>query len=607
MRLGTKVTLWVLVPSLLILTVAGIVTLRRDQEAYQREIWEEAERLANILAISVTDALHRGSREELPRLVERAALHPGRFGIAIFSPEGQPLLHWGLGEGRLGMSPAELADLARSRRGRSGVETQGELSQRSFTVALQADGTLLGALKVFAGLQEIEAVLSRERDYFLGLLTVTSLVLILIIAVTIRRTVTLPLAGLMERIAALRSGRPVADTPVVGRDEVARLSLEFNALLQSLQETRQQLLRESEYARGVIQSISDGIIGVDRDRRIRAWNRSMVERYGIPEAEVLGRDLFEAFPALNREGLRPEVERVLRGEARDFSLRNLEHETRRRGRVVLNIRGNALRGPTDEIAGAVLAIEDVTDRVALAQEVQQAEKLAAVGQLAAEIAHQIGTPLNVISGSAEYLMMEWGAKRPQELEIIVAQTDRITRLIQQFLNFARPARMALRPLDINELLREVLELTEHQIARGQIALRVDLAPDLPAITGDANQLEQAILNIVINAWHAMPQGGTLTLATRPAPAGERMRRAARAGAPGIEVTIADTGIGIPPETLPRIFDPFFSTKGVGKGTGLGLSISQRIIDDHHGGIEVASEVGRGTAFTLWLPVGERIA
>jgi signal transduction histidine kinase len=237
--------------------------------------------------------------------------------------------------------------------------------------------------------------------------------------------------------------------------------------------------------------------------------------------------------------------------------------------------------------------------------VQQAEKLAVVGQLAAGIAHQIGTPLNVISGSAEYLMMEWGVEkpRPQELEIIIAQTDRITKLIQQLLNFARPARMELRALDLNDLLREVLVLTEHQIAKGQIGVETDLQANLPPTMGDANQLEQAFLNIVINAWHAMPEGGSLKLKTRLAPAGERHRRVGRPASGGIEAIIADTGTGIAPEHMPRIFDPFFSTKGVGKGTGLGLAISRRIVEDHHGSIEVASEVGRGTTFTIWLPAG----
>jgi two-component system NtrC family sensor kinase len=227
-----------------------------------------------------------------------------------------------------------------------------------------------------------------------------------------------------------------------------------------------------------------------------------------------------------------------------------------------------------------------------------------VGQLAAGIAHQIGTPLNVISGSAEYLMMEWGPDRPRprELEIIVAQTDRITKLIQQLLNFARPTRIAVQPVKLNDLLREILGLTEHQIAKERITVTTDLQADLPAIAGDENQLEQAFLNIVINAWHAMPAGGTLTLRTRIVSAGDLPRRAGRPAPPAVEVIIADTGIGIPAEHLPRIFDPFFSTKGVGRGTGLGLAITRRIVEDHRGTIEVASEVGRGTTFTIRLPV-----
>ena len=407
----------------------------------------------------------------------------------------------------------------------------------------------------------------------------------------------------MGRISALGRGEVLEDVTVSGRDEVAQLAREFNLLAQHLDEARRRLVQESEYARNVIQNITDGIIGVDSKLRIRAWNRAMAERYGIAESEVLGRHLFEAFPTLEREGLGEEVDRLLSGERRTFGLRNFEHETLRRGRVLLNIRGSALRGSTDQVEGAVLGIEDVTDRVSLEREVQQAEKLAVVGQLAAGIAHQLGTPLNVISGSAEYLMMEWGTdrSRPQELEIIVAQTDRITKLIQQLLNFARPARMTLQPLKPNDLLRDVLGLTEHQIAKERIAIKTDFQPDLPAIMGDENQLEQAFLNIVVNAWHAMPMGGTLTIQTRSAPMGDRLRRAGRVTPASLEVIITDTGTGIPAEHLPRIFDPFFSTKGVGKGTGLGLAITRRIVEDHHGIIEVVSEVGRGTTFTIRLP------
>ena len=606
MRLGAKLTLWLLFPLLLVLMSFTLLTLRREREVHQREVWEEAERMANTLAIAMTDALRRQSLGDINRVAEESALDKSRFGLAVYDSQGRPIMTWGLDWGAGAIGPRELVSVSSIPRGVGVVEQEGNTAVRSHLVALTSGDKLLGGLKVSVSLQEMQEVLDRERNYFLGMVAVACAVLVALISLTIRRTVSLPLHGLMGRIATLARGEAPEDVKVPGRDEVAQLAREFNLMAHYLDEARRRLVQESEYARNVIQNITDGIIGMDSELRIRTWNRAMVERYGIAESEVLGRPLFEAFPALEREGLGKELNRLLSGERRTFSLRNFEHETVRRGRVVLNIRGSALRGSTDQVEGAVLAIEDMTDRMSLEREVQQAEKLAVVGQLAAGIAHQIGTPLNVISGSAEYLMMEWGAdrRRPQELEIIVAQTDRITKLIQQLLNFARPARMSLQSLKLHDLLRDVLGLTEHQIAKERIAIKTDFQPDLPAITGDENQLEQAFLNIVVNAWHAMPTGGTLTIQTRSAPMVDRLRRTGRATSAGVEVSIADTGIGIPAEHLPRIFDPFFSTKGVGKGTGLGLAITRRIVEDHHGIIEVASEEGRGTTFTIRLPAEE---
>lgn len=605
MSLGAKVTLWVLIPLLGVLILLAALTMRRERQTYDRQAAAEVERIANTLAIPVAEALERGTPVDLSGIVQRSTLDAGRFGVAVYDPTGNPFFTWGLFASARALRPADLAAVKGLPHGLPAEEAIGGTPVRSHIIAFTTDGFLRGGLKVTMSLQEIQMILVRERNALLGSLAAITLILIVLVAVLIHRTVTQPLGQLTERIAALASGKPVEAVAISGRDEVAQLSQAFNTLGQSLAEARRRLVEEAEHAGNIVQSITDGIIGLDAAGRIRTWNRAMTDRYGISEAEVLGQHLFTAFPTLASEGLEPEVLALLSGEKPTVLLRHFEHETRHRGRVVLNIRANVLRRATGDVMGAVLAIEDVTDRVALAQEVQQAEKLAVVGQLAAGIAHQIGTPLNVISGSAEYLMMEWGDEkpRPQELEIIIAQTDRITKLIQQLLNFARPARMELRSLDMNELLLSLLNLTEHQIAKGQITVQTDLADGLPPIPGDANQLEQAFLNIVINAWHAMPDGGHLALATRATPASDRHRRVGRAAQAGVEVVIADTGSGIAPEHLERIFDPFFSTKGVGKGTGLGLAISRRIVEDHHGSIEVDSAVGRGTRFTIWLPAG----
>lgn len=605
MSLGTKLTLWLLIPLLGVLTLLATVSLRRERETHHRQAAAEVERTANTLAIAVADLLQRNAQPDLSEIVRRSTLDAARFGLAVYDPAGNPFFTWGLFAANHSLRREALGAVLSQPRGAGKVEEVGNTSVRSHLIALTAGRTVLGGLKVTMSLQEIQAILARERNAFLATLAAVALVLILLISVLIHRTVSRPLGQLTERISALASGKPVEEVTISGRDEVAQLSQAFNALGRSLEETRRRLREEAEHAGNIVQSITDGIIGVDASGRIRTWNRAMVDRYGIPETEVLGRNLFEAFPTLEWEGLRRDVDGLLSGTQATVLLRHFEHETRHRGRVVLNVRGSSLRDAGGRIAGAVLALEDVTDRVALTQEVQQAEKLAVVGQLAAGIAHQIGTPLNVISGSAEYLMMEWSddKPRPQELEIIIAQTDRITKLIQQLLNFARPARMELQSLDLHELLQTVLALTEHQIAKEGISVATDFEVDLPPIVGDANQLEQAFLNIVINAWHAMPNGGSLTLGARAVPVSDRHRRVGRTTKPGVEVVITDTGMGIAPEHRSRIFDPFFSTKGVGKGTGLGLAICRRIIDDHHGSIEVESVVGRGTTFTIWLPAG----
>ena len=361
MSLGAKLTLWVLVPLLVVLIVYAIVTLKREQEVHQREVLEEAERIANTLAISVTESLRRQTPQDLQSIVERSALTPDRFGLAVYDSLGRPLMTWGLAAKVGAIGRQELTALSSVPRGIGLAEEERGVPVRSHLVALTANGELLGGLRVAVSLQEIQQTLTRERDYFLSMLAVVTVVLVVLISVTIRRTMSVPLGRLMERVADLGRGQRPEDVVVTGKDEVARLAQEFNGLARSLYEARQRLVRESEYAQNVIQSITDGIIGIDASYRVRTWNRAMADRYGIPESEVMGRDLFEAFPLLAQEGLRKEVDGLLKGEFREFTIRYFEHETLRRGRVVLNIRGSALPGENDAIAGAVLAIEDVTE------------------------------------------------------------------------------------------------------------------------------------------------------------------------------------------------------------------------------------------------------
>lgn len=233
---------------------------------------------------------------------------------------------------------------------------------------------------------------------------------------------------------------------------------------------------------------------------------------------------------------------------------------------------------------------DISDRKNLEQQIIQAEKLATIGQLTAGIAHEIGTPLNIISGNAELIQLDMkeSDKGYQELTTIVAQTKRISVLIRRLLDFARPKILSLQPISINSVIAGVLEFVHLQFSKNRIDIETSLENDLSKVYGDPALLHQVFLNVIINAFQAMNKGGKLRVETS-------MQNRNREK---VIITIKDTGEGIPPENLEKLFTPFFTTKDPGKGTGLGLAVTHRIIQEHSGTIHIDSEVGKGTVVTI---------
>jgi signal transduction histidine kinase len=236
------------------------------------------------------------------------------------------------------------------------------------------------------------------------------------------------------------------------------------------------------------------------------------------------------------------------------------------------------------------------------RQLSQSEKLAAVGQVTATMAHQIGTPLNSISGYIQ-LMRQDGNLQPNDqdrLRIVESQLDRLADSVKNLLSFTRQPKPQLKSLEVNEVLEELTRLSEPWFLARNVKLKTHLSPNLPPISGDPTQLQTLFLNLITNALDAMPKGGALTIGTRQAPPS----LSSKAGR-WLEISIADTGIGITEESKKRIFDPFFTTKKMGEGTGLGLAICEKIIKEHSGRIELESEVGKGSTFFISLPVFER--
>jgi signal transduction histidine kinase len=254
-------------------------------------------------------------------------------------------------------------------------------------------------------------------------------------------------------------------------------------------------------------------------------------------------------------------------------------------------------------------IVGVDAKLALEARLRHSEKLATIGQLAAGIAHEVGTPLNVIGGRAR--TMEKKADDPEAVAknagIIAAQTQRITKIIQQLLDFARRPASVRTSVDLTEVAKGCLDFLEHQLELGRVGARIDAfvsdgegAPAHPIVVGDADQLQQVCLNLCLNGVQAMPDGGELRLATR---ALVRRRPGLDLAPPGrfVVLEVADTGVGIPEADRERIFEPFYSTKPSGGGTGLGLAVSVGIVKDHDGWIEIDSRQGGGTVFRVFLP------
>jgi signal transduction histidine kinase len=249
-------------------------------------------------------------------------------------------------------------------------------------------------------------------------------------------------------------------------------------------------------------------------------------------------------------------------------------------------------------------IEEGLMKLELERNLRESEKLATIGQLASGLAHEIGTPLNIISGRAELMRrrIEDRANLEKNLDIILHQTQRITRIIQQLLGFVRKKAPEQASLNLLPLLESTLDFLDHQTRKQNVTVIKEFQDSLPSLRGDSDQLQQVFLNILLNALQAMPHGGTLRLAVSS-------KSMAREGLEGfrrdyLEVLVEDTGLGMEEEVRKNIFQPFFTTKEKEKGTGMGLAVSLGIILDHEGWIEVESELGKGSLFKIYIPALE---
>lgn len=377
----------------------------------------------------------------------------------------------------------------------------------------------------------------------------------------------------------------IRDTEENKTRDLRQLSLQLEEAYKKLEERAIQLINIQDYTQSILRSITSGVITVGPDGSVATANPAAERMLDISEFEMVPRPISMLFKVDG--GLAGDVAKVLAGRL-PLAMRETTLVTAEGQEVHVQVSTSRMRAVGGTVLGAVVTLEDVSDIKALTDQLIRADRLAAMGELTAGVAHEVRNPLGVIRASVQLLEdAQCDAGRiEQAAEVIKQEIDRLDRVIKALLDFGRPSKPTLVHTDLNSVIEDVVLFTTRFASQSDVFIEQSLARDLPPVLGDPDQLKQVFLNLVTNAVQAMTSaGGTISIETRPV--GEY-----------IEVRIVDNGPGIAARDLPKVFDPFFTKRA--EGTGLGLTIVHRIIDEHDGHIEVVSDSG-GTIFTVTLP------
>jgi two-component system, NtrC family, sensor kinase len=368
------------------------------------------------------------------------------------------------------------------------------------------------------------------------------------------------------------------------------IAIQNGRLYASLEQKVSEYERLKDFNENIVESINVGVMAVDLQDRIESWNSQMEVMYAQPRWQVVGRSLSEVLPAafveeFYRVRQNPGIHNLYK-----FRLATPTGEAR-----IVNVAMAPLVTRKFSVVGRLVIIDDITERIELEVQLTQADKLSSIGLLAAGVAHEVNTPLAVISSYTQMLakQLQSDPQKAGVLDKITKQTFRASEIVNNLLNFSRTTGTELTEISLNKVIADTLALLEHQFKVAHIQVQSELNDKLPMIQGNAGRLQQVFLNLFLNAKDAMAGGGTLNVATLN---GEF-----------VSVRVSDTGSGISQEHIHRIYDPFFTTKtspaeGQNRGTGLGLFVTYGIIQEHAGNIRVESRPGEGTIFTLDFPL-----
>ena len=420
-------------------------------------------------------------------------------------------------------------------------------------------------------------------------------------------TVRIPLVHEGERLGLLEATVPDSPNSALLREVVGITANVLSPLLASAElsedlasevalKTRETELQR-RFTSKIIDSLPVGLYVIDRDYTIQAWNRRReIGDQGIERGEALGRHVFDVLHRQPRDLLQEEFDSVFRtGKTEQMEAESSTSGEPRHYRITKV----PMRLDDDEITHVITIGEDLTDWKMAQGQAAHAEKLAAIGQLAAGVMHELNNPLATIGACVEAVTVRTDeldasvrSAVEEYLRIIDSELGRCKAIVDGLLDFSRPRTRIMRSESVNQIVEDALFLVKHHDRFRRIQLVRQLHEELPEVTANREQLIQVFLALMLNSIDAMEGTGMLTVTTR----------LAADGSGGVAVSFEDTGMGIPRDDLPKIFEPFFTTKQPGRGTGLGLSICYGIVQQHGGVIRAESAIGQGSTFTVHLPL-----
>jgi PAS domain S-box-containing protein len=369
------------------------------------------------------------------------------------------------------------------------------------------------------------------------------------------------------------------------------VAIENSLLYQEQGDRASELKLLKEFNESIIESINVGLLAVDLEGRVTRLNSALENILDLRRTQAVGKRVEDLFS----EDFTDTLRQVLGNDRwRLKEIRNIYkiHTATFAGHsLVLNIAIAPLQD-SQEQTGALVVLEDVTSRVRLEEQLQQREKLSSIGLLAAGVAHEVNTPLTGVSSYTQMLLGMLAETDPKHALLLKVrrQAERATNIVNNLLNFSRTGDATeFTELDISRVLDDTLQLLEPQLRGNQIDIVRDYDPDSPPVFGNSGKLQQVFTNLLLNARDAVPAGGSIRISTIPSEDHS------------LTIEVSDSGIGIAPENVAKIYDPFYTTKEVGRGTGLGLAVSYGIVQEHSGHISVESAPGRGTIFRITLP------